>query len=243
MDLIGIDTESHAGAPFSIQVSLRPGTGILVRMSDTEAVAVLVDLLNSRLDSGAILVFHHAPADLPVMDLIGVRYHGRYRDTLQESYHLGLPQSLKVLGYRLFGVRMQDWSDLVGAASREKLLERLSELLMEAALTPDLEWKETRRGAVKVVEKPSIAYRTLEGIFKFGMKSPDYDIESRLKEIEQQWGLDLDLPEKGIGWVPEEEAVEYAVRDADVTLQLAVALEEERERLGYFGVREEDHDR
>src|SRR6266699_46560 len=118
--IIGVDTESHGKVPFSIQVSLHPGTAIMVLMSDLEAIEELRLQIQNRIDSGYTLALHYASADLPILEGIGLQ-RIRYRDMLQEAYHLGLPQGLKVLGYRLFGVRMRDWQDLVGKASREAL--------------------------------------------------------------------------------------------------------------------------
>jgi hypothetical protein len=235
--IIGVDTESHGKAPFSIQVSLKEGTAILVLMEDPEAVRELRDQLQQYMDNGGILALHHAPADLPVLEAIGLE-RIRYRDTMQESYHLGLPQSLKVLGYVLFGVRMQSWEDLVYKYSREKLLERVSEMLVSAALLPDVKIQTTKKGVQKRVEAPTKTYKTLERIFKHAVKSDTYDIESRL----QMMDIELDLPEKGIGHVPIEEARDYACRDADITLRLALELDQIRQELGSFGVREEDHD-
>jgi len=234
MPVIGVDTESHGQTPFSIQVSLHPGTAIMVLMSNPEAIEELRIQLQNRMDSGHILALHYAPADLPILEGIGLE-RIRYRDTLQEAYHLGLPQGLKVLGYRLFGVRMRDWQDLVGKASREALLDRVSEYLMDAALLPDIEVRTTKKG-LKRIEKPSRICKTLERIWKHGMKSSTYDMEQRLLE------LNLDLPEKGIGWVPLDEAEEYACCDADITRRLSLELDRVRLELGSFGVREEDYD-
>jgi hypothetical protein len=63
------------------------------------------------------IILHNAPQDLDTLDRMGVHVT-RFRDTLQEAYQLCyLPQGLKSLAYRLLGVEMRSWKEVVWPAS------------------------------------------------------------------------------------------------------------------------------
>lgn len=98
-------------------MSVQEHTGILVLFEDKEALQELAVQVNRLVQSGWTLVFHHSSADLDLTESIGIQTY-RFRDTLQESYQqCSLPQGLKPLAYRLLGVTMRSWSDVVWPAS------------------------------------------------------------------------------------------------------------------------------
>lgn len=127
--VMGTDTESHGRKDWSIQVSLADHTGILVRTDDRETIAELARGVNTLVNNyGWELGFHHAPADLGVCEKAGMRTD-MFRDTMQEAFQLcTLPQGLKMLTFRLFGVTMRSWEDVVWPAS----IDAFSEWAVEA---------------------------------------------------------------------------------------------------------------
>jgi len=136
--LIAVDTETHGKEPWSIQVSICPNTGILVRIDDVEAINELARQVNTLIEQGWELVFHHSMADLDLTEKCGLRTD-RFRDTIQESYHAcSLPQGLKPLAFRLLGVTMRSWEDVVLPASLDALESWLVEAMMLASTARDL---------------------------------------------------------------------------------------------------------
>lgn len=232
--LVGLDTESHAGMPWSIQVSAQPGTAIMVRVGNENEcpVTALGYWLTER-----ELVLHNSKADLWIEDRFEHKYE--YRDSMQEAYHLqNLPQALKELGYRLFGVRMRSWHDLVTPHSKEKLREWIDGMIAVESTRPIRETVQLKT-KIKEVVKPNANEKWLRHLAKHS-DSETYDPwdEGRMEKLEGLSGW----PVKGIANCPLDEAVQYAARDADMTLRLALWLEQERTRTGSFGVQEEDYD-
>lgn len=128
----GVDTESHNGTPFSIQVSLHQGTGIMVPLDAQKyrSGTALAALGYWLIDRGE-LIFHNAEADIDIVNKLVNGEKFRYRDTISEAYNLGnLPQGLKALGYRLLGIRMQSWQDLVSPYSRQALIDWINVAIM-----------------------------------------------------------------------------------------------------------------
>jgi|HubBroStandDraft_6_1064221.scaffolds.fasta_scaffold41887_8 uracil-DNA glycosylase family 4 len=112
-----VDTEKHGSEPWSVQWSQKFGQGRIVRATDTESLALLQALLPT-----VEVILHNAPGDLDTLDKLGIHITN-WRDTMQESFNLcSLPQGLKALTYRLFGVTMTSWEDTVWPASVDAVL-------------------------------------------------------------------------------------------------------------------------
>jgi hypothetical protein len=256
MRLIGVDTESHGGVPWSIQASLQPGTAIMVLMSNRPAVEAMAECLNRCLDQGYELTFHNAPADIPVLKSIGVDCEGRYRDTMMELYHTGafLRQGLKIAALRVLGRRRQSWEEVVGGASRQKLIEWLYEASMVAESWRRLEprvsektGKQLKPTLIKHLAESELAhmmthtsksetYESWKKIAEFGWRESDW-----FGELERQVGRTM--PIKGIGNCELSAAVEYGCQDASDHLELALALERMRVEVEQgWSVLEEDCD-
>lgn len=234
--LVGLDTEDDCGKPWSVQYSIRPGMGRLVFTHDGEGIDAL-----RRLLPGKEIVMHNAPHDLGVLEQIGINVT-QWRDTMQEAYHLGnLPQGLKPLAYRLLGIRMRSWEDVVGPPSRLKMIEWLTERWMECE--PEITTKQLKT-KVKTIRKPSQIERDLKRILSHSHKS-SYDLwEQADKLCFNLTEKDVSYPRKSISHVQTIDAVDYACQDADVTLQVALILSQMREELvrGEWFVDEEDYD-
>lgn len=126
--VIGADTETHGRDPWSLQVSIADHSGILVRAGDVKTITELRSGVNYLIgEDGWELGFHFANADLEMFEKAGIRTD-RYRDTMQEAFHqCSLPQGLKILVYRLLGVTMRSWEDVVWPASVEAVMDWLVE--------------------------------------------------------------------------------------------------------------------
>jgi hypothetical protein len=125
-DEIGVDTEVLSipvNRPWGLSYSFAPGTAhvILAHQANTlkEFAAYIRRLL---------VILHHALFDLGVLSQMGVTVE-RWTDTMQRAYILmDLPQGLKALAYRLCGMKMQSFEDLVLPYAREEVLAYLNEL-------------------------------------------------------------------------------------------------------------------
>lgn len=115
-----VDTENDGPRQWSLQYSLRPGHGRMIMADNREVLEMLDHFIGSfwPLDG---LAMHNAAHDLEELERMGFKGF-EWRDTMQEAYHLcNLPQGLKALAWRLFGVEMQSWEDLVTPPSLAKL--------------------------------------------------------------------------------------------------------------------------
>jgi len=107
-----VDTETDGGKPWSVQFSLAPHTGRMVRATNR---AVLEELA-WWMERWHILL-HNSPQDLDTLEKMGLR-PGGFDDTMQWAYQLcSLPQGLKPLAYRLLGMEMRSWGEVVWPAS------------------------------------------------------------------------------------------------------------------------------
>jgi hypothetical protein len=156
---------------------------------------------------------------------------------MQEAYHLGnLPQGLKALAYRLLGVRMQSWEDLVLPPSREKAVEWLraewdDESEHRVRVEKQLKTK------VKVEFKPTQRERDIRRILSHSWKEK-YDIWEKAEEC----GLG-GIPRPSIRYARMADSVSYACRDSDITLQVAGKLVDLRDStMTQWQVVEEDWD-
>ena len=242
---LGIDTESHNGRPWSVQVSWQRGFGVLIKAEDKRTLrhlAVGLDLYE--------VVLHNAAYDLEVLRKLGIPVV-RFRDTMQEAFHLGnLPQGLKPLVYRLFRHTMTSYDETVRPAS----IRALQEWMLEASVVAerDLSYQATVKLKTKTKEvvKPGPLSSLLTRALRLSDVASEYDPWERLNAF---WADPLNgwmtahvearcgpYPRLGIANCTTEEAVRYAVGDADWTARVAVELE--RRRNGAFRIYDGDRD-
>lgn len=241
----GVDTESHAGCPWSVQVSAMEGTGTLFRCDDPAAM-IFVQHTLPAFD----IVLHNAAYDLEVLRKLGIRVRS-YRDTMQESFHLGnLPQGLKPLVYRLFRHTMTSYEETVRPAS----IRALQEWMLEAIRIAQADLSFTERVQLKTKVREKVSKGPLESLLTRCLRLTDaaseYDPWERLDtfwrdplnewmvtHVEARVGR---YPILGIANCTMDEAVRYAVGDADWTGRVAVELTRRRE--GAFRIYPGDRD-
>jgi uracil-DNA glycosylase family 4 len=223
-----VDTEDDGPRPWSIQVSTRPGHAFMV-MADGEPMEYLRRWFA---EFQGFVIMHNAAHDLDVMDKMGIRVN-KFRDTLQEAYHLTMKQGLKTLSFRTLGVRMTSWEDTVLPYSRAKMKDWLVDAWDVAGEHLKIRVEKQLKTKVKVEYKPSKCERDLKRIISNSHK-PEYDLWEKVAECEIVKALgDLVPPHpiKSIANTPLDVAVLYSCLDADITGQVALELEKMRTEL------------
>jgi len=247
--LIGVDTESHGPDDFSVQFSIQPGTARMVLCKDLDLMNDWMGWMNEALICNSELVLHNAPADIPILERLGLSGGFKYRDTMMESYELcRYPQALKALSYRLLGRKRKSWSETVTPPSKLVLQSWLLEAIdyAEQHYTQLIDRVGKRGQALKPKLIVSSVETTLRSVLNHSISSDSYDLWDKLRErvdsadLGQLEGVLGSIPIKGIAHCTAEEQLEYACSDADDTL--AVALEFERIRGLGISVSEDDYD-
>lgn len=243
---LGVDTESHGGEPFSVQFSHTVGSARLVPLESTEMVDNWVWWVRRQVEKGMELVFHNHPADLPLIESLGVRGFA-WRDTMQEAYGLGLPQGLKALSYRILGRKRKSWEETVTPPSKLVLYDWLTDAIKFTGENFRIVTERIGKRGQRL--KPDVEVskieRTLKSVMNHMLAGEEYDPWAKLSErlsAEDQVLLGP-RPVKGVKHLSLEELILYACGDADDCL--ALALEFERRRVEFVervGVREEDWD-
>lgn len=224
---IACDTEvTRFREPFCLSYSTFPGTGRLIRAEDTEALEIFQCMLDRW--EGPIL-FHNWLFDSQVVEKMGLVFpHKHIVDTMVRAYHLGnLPQGLKALAYRLLGMQMQDFDDLVTPYSTPLCLQYLRDALSHEWDKPEEQLKRDKNGDWKLYKPQSIGTKVKRFLTDY-QKHPDKDVyqawdnwsddHSHFETVCGQW------PGKDIRYVPMEKVIHYACRDADATRRLWYVL-------------------
>jgi DNA polymerase len=247
---IAIDTETRPRyreingqrrrLPHCLTFSAKPGTGYMIRYEDSDLVSEFARYMG--LWKGKY-VFHNSVYDLDVLETMGVELpYERVDDTMIRAYNLAshFRVGLKVLAYRLCGVVMQEFPDLVLPYALDEAFDYLRMVQAEKwekpplvkVIQPDGSWADKQRQSLNT---------RIKRLFTDLDKCTD---EAKLKGIIidrwEKWDTDIvlpaiqkfgDFPEPDIAKVPEHEAITYACRDADVTLRLLPILVEQAREL------------
>jgi DNA polymerase len=251
---MGGDTESHAGVPYSIQVSLAEGSGALALRKNAGVVEYLAEAIQqAKVEE---LILHNAPADLDdFYGVEGLALEGiPYRDTMQEAYGLTIwPQALKVISKRILGRNRKSWEETVIPPSKRELGKWMRKCLLHA----EENWREVIPRFHKKTKKPlkpqvnvSESEKLLPALYGFMVNNPDYKIWDKLlermpgEELKKLVHLFGPWPTKGVAHLTIEELLEYGCSDADDALTFAVEAERLRgEFIRKLDFQEEDRDR
>jgi uracil-DNA glycosylase family 4 len=243
-DWLAVDTESDtvngmAGAPpWCLTFSPRPGDGYLIRATDTG----LLSWFNSWLHRHRpLVILHHAIHDVPVSADMGVEFP-RWTDSMQMAYILqDTAMGLKPLAYRLCGMAMRDFEEVVHPYARRLAAAYMTDIRDEI----EQEWKRPhvfKSGARKgqselrfLLTVPELLrgtynravalLRSLHGEPATGGEDPEEDADPWKRW--DKWKPEVretmtalagySLPRPSITQVPFAEALAYATRDADST--------------------------
>jgi uracil-DNA glycosylase len=210
--VIAIDTEGSVERPWGLSYSVAPWHGRVIRADDRAALAAFDAVLTEQQPQ---LVLHYAPHDFRVLAAMGLdveAWPDRVYDTMQLAYLAAQPQGLKTLAYRLCGLRLREYEDVVGPAA-----DRLARGWLEAAagvLEPTGE------------DKPSVFARSVRRCRK---SADPRALWSRQREDIQTVITRLcgTMPDASLDDVPANEALAYACADADATRRVFVVLRDQ----------------
>lgn len=227
--VLALDTEGTPEDPWSIQVSVWPGHGMVLRRSCHD-FGRGIGALRRAVDQGTVFAVHNAMYDLEVCRALGLELRGaRLWDTMYASFLLRLePQGLKPLAYRRLGMAMSTYAETVGDAGRDKQIDYLGRVMSRKWPKPEPRLVESNDGSTRVYT-PQSAARRAESIALDALTDDDVDIADRWAKIdddlraavEQQLGP---MPVGTLADVERHVAVRYAARDADATLRLYYVL-------------------
>jgi uracil-DNA glycosylase family 4 len=211
----GVDTESDGSKPWSIQFSTQPGTGYFIP-ADKEGGVLW---LKERLENPANLtVFHFSQHDLPILRNLGIR-PARFTDTfLMANLLQNVPRGLKALAYRLCGMDMLDYSDMIYPYTQSKVRSYLEEAVQYQWPTPDPEQKREKDGSWRIVQPQDMTRKIKSILKKEGVDLWDWWRKTGGTEVvEEALG---GLGPATIADVPFSVAMRYASRDPDATLRV-----------------------
>jgi DNA polymerase I-like protein with 3'-5' exonuclease and polymerase domains len=224
---LACDTEvTRKREPFCLSYSRWPGTGRLIRADDKDALEVFQCMLDRW--EGPIL-FHNWLFDSGVVEKMGLRFPAkRIVDTMVRAYHLGnLPQGLKALAYRLLGMQMQDFDDLVTPYSTPLCLSYLREAVNHEWPKPEEQTVRDPQGQWKLYKPQSMSTKLKRFLTDYQKHPKDVfqawdnwkDDSSQIETVCGEW------PGKDIRHVPMDKTIHYACRDADATMRLWPVLQ------------------
>lgn len=245
-NIIGLDTEGSPENPWSIQISLKPGTGFLLRKSRKDFEGGIQSLARFLKKHQLIVAMHQASTprcacyDVVMCRAMGLELQGfKWFDTMYNAYLYRLEsQALKVLADRWLGMSMTPYEDLLEGIGRDKQIAYLQEVADLSLPKPSPVSEKTNYGTIETRQPQSISTSSA-GILrdiangkvnKDGPVNPS-DRWKKLRESnpEQVWLIENSLgpmPQSTLDDIPLSQATFYACRDADATLRLALYFQE-----------------
>ena len=128
-----VDTESNSSGEFwSAQYSQCPGTGYAIMAANDYLMRQFADACTESSKKKGLFIAQNATVDyLPLYQNYNLRLDPMtIMDTMQLAFqHGNMPQGLKSMSYRLLGVKMTDFEDIVLPSSNQLLIEWLKSIL------------------------------------------------------------------------------------------------------------------
>jgi uracil-DNA glycosylase family 4 len=245
-DVLGLDTEGH---PWSVQISLEPGTGYMVRCSRDD-FQLAIQALQELVDGGCLFCVHQASGpDYSFHDMVVCRAMGlelryaRLFDTMYAAYlRRTEPQGLKALSYRKAGMRMTDYESLLGGIGRDRQIEYLVGVMGRKWPRPDPTMVRDGDGEYRLYspEAPhQAAKRILMDVWngKVNKEGEPTDPYKRWKNLDRSVRAMVEaedgrMPAATLDDVLPDAATHYGCSDSDGTLRDYYALAPELERHG-----------
>jgi len=231
---VAVDTETAYGDPWCLSFCCSHGTSYVVMADDHE----MLYRLNSYLSKpGVNTIIHNAMFDLGILEKMNVKPHTVY-DSMVAAYLLqDQPQGLKALGYRLCGVEMNSYTDVVSEVTYDKALDYLHKVYEREWSTPESQIKWVK-GEPKVYTPRPLDAKVETMVVDCAMKEADpvkrwanVDVETRLHVSNI---LGEPMPEGSLADVPLDVAVDYSAQDADITRRIWPILKERLDDLGLW---------
>lgn len=226
-DTIAIDTELAPSGPWCLTFATRGAEGYMLRPGhDPDLLRRFAAAIENK-----TVVMHNSLFDVAVLRRMGVHVRwDQVRDTMMMAYHRGLPIGLKTLAYRLLGMKMKSYEDLVMPYSTMRALDYLLGATCHDWPKPDKvmengKWKQPHGMSTKLKRLFTDADKGEVDVFKRWDNWGDqerYMLETKLGKF----------PKPSIEYAPFDEALEYATNDARATIQLLPIIEERGVRWG-----------
>ena len=212
---IGVDTEDKwGGTPLYVQLSMKAGEAVLV---DSE-----FETTKDIMEKGeALIILHNAPHDLDRLHQLDI-HPARVVDTMVMAYLLGdLPQGLKPLAYRLCGMNMVSYQEVIGGRGQDKAGEYLELAAIMEWPSPDpvLEFN----GDQCKVRKPQNIVKKINRALKDTESGKDVDLQERWRKMEGREVVEAvlgEMPGADLRDVDPQTAITYSCRDADATRRI-----------------------
>lgn len=254
VEKVWIDTEGHPRRVWSLQFTVHPGSGYLIKATAHDQIAVFRQFLEGKLHSKRRrpkVVFHGSLHDLSIFPALGLDVNELdFDDTQVYAYLLQLePRGLKPNCVRHCGMKMQSFDDIMGDVSDELArdyavalfdienfdYEERQQAEFEAInATPLLD----KEGNPKRDKEGNIKYRKTRVLPNVPKTRLHRSVERilRSKTPRKLWGDQVadihvdaynrlgDMPEATLDHVPYESALNYACRDSDGTCRLEPEL-------------------
>lgn len=242
--MIGLDTEGRPSDPWSIQISLDPGSGYILRTSQPDFRAGIEGIRRYLSRHRPTIAMHQASTpscacyDVIMCRSMGLELQGfPWFDTMYNAYLYRLEsQGLKALSERWLGMEMEDYESLIGSIGRDKQISWL-----QRARDLALNWPKPAKRHIKendgttTITQPQHIRQSITGILRdieSGKQTKDGDVDpfkrwtkqlrksnpEHVSAVERELGS---MPEGSLDDIPLEKAVYYAGRDPDATLRLA----------------------
>jgi uracil-DNA glycosylase family 4 len=263
---VAVDTEGWLDRPWGASYAVIPYGGFVVR-SGTQGWQDFRDYVQRDRPS---VVMHNAIHDLAMVRTMGLDLDElgvRVDDTMIMAYLLGIePQGLKPLAYRHAGALHDDYSDIVAVPNARIAVEWLFDLmarLPEYHKPAKLTIKQQRQRALDAgytldgynAAHPPVKPTSLERARKLigdmlakvedtaELRTKWANCRAREILVEEEGYLDHwdgDPPEATLDEVPLQTAVNYAGRDADLTLRVKRSLWPQIQNMGLEAAYEAD---
>lgn len=235
--VVGLDTEGYPNSPWSVQISVEPGQGVVLRYGRGDFM-VGIHAIQKFANEGGTFAIHNAMYDIEVCRSMGLELkRADIYDTMYASYLTRLnPQGLKALAYREHGVHMIDYEATVGDAARSKQLDYLWEVATTQWPKPTPQMVTDNAGVSRIKTARAIAKQAQTIIINCTTdKSKDiYSIWQDQDPIQRKMVAEKlgRMPRATLADLPLEKAVDYSARDADVTLRLYKSMKKRLHALG-----------
>ena len=209
---IGMDTEGSVEAPWGLSISSACGTSTVVR----KGLIIF--------DPDIQTVLHGALHDYNVLKQMGIT-PTRFICTQIASFLLGTePIGLKPLAYRLCGMSMRSYNEVMGEASQRLAREFLEEVNQYEWEEPEAILSFTRDGTPEIRQPRSINW-LLDRDFKALDGGKELDLRDRWNKWDTEVKAEVidtlgEMPVPTLDDIDPDEAIDYSARDADATLRI-----------------------
>src|SRR6516162_937918 len=207
-----------------LSFSTLTGTGYMIRKANERALEEYKKWARRR--RGLWLV-HNYLFDGPVYEQIGL-FLRRFDDTMVRAYHLGnQPQSLKVLAWRLCGMKMEEFEDLVRPFARQKAIGYFETLAQWEWPKPEEYLVLNDDGSYRLYRPQSLTQKLRRGLGD-ATKDPETDLLDRWRNWSDEEKLPaismfgpMPVPSIELAWERDKRRVtHYSCRDSDATLRV-----------------------